>query len=249
MDKDVVPELLDEIKTEFNKRLSDSEVNRLSKELLKLNKVSFEDADTYAIELGEILASIFNEKITADILPDGRMYYNIAERILNNTLHNNHKLISEYAVDVQTTLNNQAGLKLKGMQAELNQSRIDGMIERLSNETDFEKIKWMLGEPTINFSQAVVDETVKTNVDFHYKMGLKPKVVRKVEFNGCSWCKAMEGEYEYPDVPEDVYKRHRDCRCVVSYEPSESKKQNVWSKAWVDPEKEAKIEARKKIGL
>lgn len=169
--------------------------------------------------------------------------------ILNGTLPNNHDLISKYAVDVQNTLNSKAGLKIKGMQAKLNQSRIDGMIERLAEETDFEQIKWMLGEPTINFSQAVVDETVKTNVDFHYKVGLKPKVIRKVEPNGCSWCKAMEGEYEYPNVPDDVYRRHRDCRCLVTYEPTKNKRQNVWTKGWIDPEKKAKIEARKKIGL
>ena len=81
MDKDIVPKLLEEIKKEFNKKLSNSKINKVSNELLELNKANFEDADTYAIELGEILASVFNEKITVDILPNGRMYYNIAERI------------------------------------------------------------------------------------------------------------------------------------------------------------------------
>lgn len=249
MDKDIVPSLLEEIKKEFNIRLSDSEKIRLSKELLELNKATFNNANDYAIELGEILAKVFNEKITTELLPDGRMYYNIAERILNYTLKENHKIISQYSTEVQTLLNNQAGLKIKGLSPELNQDRIDGIVERLSKETDFEQIKWILNEPIINFSQAIVDDTVKSNVDFQYKLGLKPKVKRTVVGNCCDWCRAVEGTHEYPNVPEDVYKRHRYCRCKVTYEPGDGKRQSVWSKQWIDPEKKSKIEARKKIGL
>ncbi len=249
MDKDIVPHLLEEIKTEFNRRLSSSEVNRLSKELLLLNKASFESANDYAIELGEILASVFNDKITSELLPEGRMYYNIAERILNDTLKGNHALISQHSTEVQSILNKQAGLKIKGLSPELNQDRIDGIIERLAIETDFEQIKWILNEPIINFNQAIIDDTVKVNTAFQYELGLNPKVKRTVVGNCCDWCRVVEGEHEYPNVPEDVYKRHRYCRCKVTYIPGDGKRQNVWNKKWVDPEKKTKIEARKKIGL
>ena len=39
-----------------------------------------------------------------------------------------------------------------------------------------------------------------------------------------------------------------DVRCTVDYNPGEGKRQNVWTKAWVDPEKDAKIKARMQIG-
>lgn len=249
MDKDIVPKLLEEIKEEFNKKLSDSEVNRLSKELLELNKANFGNANDYAIELGEILAKVFNDKITTELLPEGRMYYNIAERIVNDTLKNNHKLISQYSTEVQTILNKQAGLNIKGLSPELNQDRINGIIERLSKETDFEQIKWILNEPIINFSQAIVDDTVKANTNFQYKTGLKPKVKRTVVANCCDWCREVEGTYEYPNIPENVYKRHRYCRCTVTYIPGDGKERVVSKNRAKTPEEKAKIEARKKIGL
>lgn len=248
MDKDIVPSLLEEIKTEFNIKLNDSEKIRLSKELLELNKATFNNANDFAIELGEILANIFNEKITTELLPDGRMYYNIAERIVNETLKENYNLISKYSTEVQFILNKEAGLKIKGLSPKLNQDRIDGIVERLSKETDFEQIKWILNEPIINFSQAIVDDTVKANTNFQYKTGLKPKVKRTVVANCCDWCRAVEGIYEYPDIPEDIYKRHRYCRCTVTYIPADGKERVVSKKRAKTEEEKTKIEARKKIG-
>jgi len=190
------------------------------------------------------------ENITAEILPDGKMYYNIANRILNSTLSKNHELISGYAADVQTELNYNAGLRIKGLKPELNQDRINGIIERVSNEDDFDEIKWILDEPIINFSQAIVDDTARVNLDFHAKSGLSPKITRIVVGNCCDWCQELAGTYDYPDdYPDDIFRRHRFCRCSVEYSPGDGRRQDSWSKKWIDPEKDAKIEARKKMGF
>lgn len=52
------------------------------------------------------------------------------------------------------------------------------MIERVSGAVDFEEIKWMLQEPIINFTQSVVDDAIKANVDFHSDAGLNPTIKR-----------------------------------------------------------------------
>lgn len=82
----------------------------------------------------------------------------------------------------------------------------------------------------VNFSQSVVDDTVKANADFQYKAGLKPKIIRTEAGNCCDWCKGLAGVYAYPDVLKDVYRRHRFCWCTVDYHPGDGKKQDVWSK-------------------
>lgn len=84
---------------------------------------------------------------------------------------------------------------------------------------------------------------------FHAKAGLKPKITRVVVGDCCDWCRALAGTYTYGDEPEDIYRRHRYCRCRVEYSPGDGKRQDVWTKEWMDPEKDAKIEARKKIGI
>ena len=83
----------------------------------------------------------------------------------------------------------------------------------------------------------------------HHKLGLKPKIVRRESGDCCEWCKQVEGVYEYPNVPRDVYRRHRYCRCTVEYSPGDGKIQNVHTKKWIDPDKDDKIEKRKQANI
>lgn len=97
------------------------------------------------MELGKILATAFNiyfnEKNSNDTV----------EKILNNRLKENHRLITEYGKVVQNILNKEAKIGLAAQIPEVNQSRIDGLISRLI-EGDFEDNKWLLGSPIVNFS-------------------------------------------------------------------------------------------------
>lgn len=204
---------------------------------IKVKTNSYKDINNYAVELGKILATAFNiyfnEKNSNDTV----------EKILNNRLKENHRLITEYGKVVQNILNKQAKIGLVAQIPEVNQNRIDGLISRLI-EGDFEDNKWLLGSPIVNFSQAVVDDMVRKNAEFHFHSGMSPKIVRKEVGNCCKWCKSLVGTYSYPDVPKDVYRRHRNCRCAVEYYPGKGKKQNVWNKKWKDIEKDDKIKER-----
>lgn len=250
MDKDIVPELLELINSEFDAKTLNSDVIKQAVRKLRAKQASYKDANDFAIEVGDILAEVFKDNISAEILPDGRMYYNIAERIINETLGKNHELIAGYSEDVQALMNEQAQIGIKAQKADLNQSRIDGMVERLAKEEDYNKIKWMMDEPVKNFSQSIVDDSIRKNVEFHYKSGLEPKIVRRSTGKCCDWCDKLTGTYDYETVRaigSDVFRRHRFCRCTVEYYPGDGKRQNVHTKRFIDSEKDAKIEARKLI--
>lgn len=249
MEKDIVPGLLELIEKEFNEKTFSSGVLKKAIQNLRDKKATYKDANEFAIEIGEILSEVLNTHITLETLPNGKLYFNIADRIMNSTMQKNFDLITGYAIEVQTELNRAAGLKLKGQMPKVNQSRIDGIVERLSTAEEFEEIKWILDEPIKNFSQSIVDDTVQANISFHAKSGLRPKIIRKSNGHCCDWCNKIVGEYIYPDVPEDIYRRHRYCDCTVEYYPGDGRRQNAHTKEWVDPEKEAKIEARKTIGI
>ena len=243
MTKDIVPELLEKLENEFvNKYSKNKKINSAVKKI-KIGKATHKDSNEFAYECGKILAEVFKENISPEDLPDGKMYYNIADRVLNDTLGRNYKLISDYSADVQTSLNKSAGLRIKGLKPPKNQDRINGLIEKVQEKT-YEETKWVLQEPIINFSQSIIDDTIRTNVDFHNKLGLKPKIVRKMNGNCCDWCKEVEGEYKYPNVPKDVFRRHRFCRCTVEYFPGNGRKQNVHTKKWQDVDADEKIERR-----
>lgn len=135
-------------------------------------------------------------------------------------------------------------ISLKAIKPEINQDRIDGIVNKISEYDDFKEGKWLLEEPIKNFAQSIVDDTIKTNADFQYKSGLTPKIVRKEVGSCCDWCKEVVGVYEYPDVPKDVYRRHRFCRCTVDYLPGDGRKQDVHTKKWTDTDKNDEIQKR-----
>lgn len=232
MEKDIVPKLLETIEKEFDEKTLSSEKIKKALQSLRDNKATYEDANEFAIEVGEILSDVLSKNITVNILPDGKMYYNIADRILNPTMSKNYSLISDFTADIQTELNHQAGLRIKGQKAKLNQDRIDGIIERLSAAENFDDIKWILDEPMVNFSQSIVDDMVKTNAEFQAKSGFSPKIIRKPDSKPCDWCKKLVGEYDYEEVSDtgnDVFRRHDNCRCTVTFEPRKGKSKVVHS--------------------
>lgn len=248
MVEDIVPSLLKKIKSEFEDARLDSEVLKDLLSKLHHSKASYLDANKYAIEIGEILSNVLGASLTNETLPDGKMYYNIAQRVLTDVLGRNYELVSDYAEQVQKNLNSEAKIGLAAQVPELNQDRIDGLVNRLASEESFDDVKWLLVDPIVIFSQSIVDDSIRKNAEFHHKVGLSPKIVRRVVGHPCKWCKSLEGSYNYPEVPKDVYRRHGKCRCTVDYHPGNGKKQNVHTKKWTD-EKQKLVRKRSRIGI
>ena len=197
--------------------------------------MNYHDSNQFAIKVGELLSEVFQENLSADQLPNGRMYYNIARKVVDPLMNQNYQLISENATAVQEILNRQAGLHIKAQKPKLNQGRIDGIVQRLADSEQFDDIKWILKEPIINFSQSVIDDAIKANADFQHQAGLKPKIIRTANAGCCEWCSRVVGEYDYSrNMPKDVFRRHRNCRCETNYHPGDGKKQDVWTKEWQD---------------
>lgn len=249
MENDVLPGILQEVQERFERDFGKSEIVRNAFATLKAKKATYKTANEFAIEVGEILSKAIGTSISADKLPDGKMYYNIAQRLLTDVLGRNYELVSGYASDVQKNLNSEAKIGLTAQVPELNQDRIDGLVNRLASEESFDDVKWLLDDPIVNFSQSIVDDSIRKNVEFHHKVGLSPKIVRRVVGHPCKWCKSLEGSYNYPEVPKNIYRRHGNCQCIVDYHPGNGKKQNVHTKSWAESQKSAKIEVLKGVGL
>lgn len=108
--------------------------------------------------------------------------------------------------------------------------------------------KWLIEGPVLeNMLESIALSSIEKNVKFQSDSGLRPKVVRKSNGYCCEWCNKLVGTYSYPDVPRDVYRRHKNCTCTVEYDPGDGRKQDVWSKKWME-DKET-LEQRRTIGL
>lgn len=234
--EDIVPGLIEAVTDEFHRMYDgNSKIQRLL-DKVKGGTATYAEAQEYAIEVSQIIGDAYRKHISSAVLPDGRMYYNIAQRLIPATLDENHELVSGYAVNVQQALNKKAGIGLKAQSAEVNQDRVDGLVDLASNEELYDDVSDQLLTAFENFSQNVVDETIKRNADFHYRSGLSPKIIRRAERKCCAWCRGLAGVHEYPDCDKEIYRRHENCRCTVLYDPADGKKsvQNVHSRKWVD---------------
>ena len=246
---DIAPELLKKIKNDFRLEYADNDLIRGLFAKVRSGTATYKEANEFAIELGNILARAYKNNLSSNVLPDGKMYYNIAKSILNPTLENNYNLITNVTNQIQKSLNHAAGIGIKPIKPKLNQDRIDGIINRVSSEDVFDDAAWILDEPVKNFSQSIVDDSIRVNSEFHAKAGLQPVITRKLMGGCCDWCRELAGTYPYPDVPKDIYRRHQRCRCTVDYIPQNGKIQNVHTKKWLSAEEKEKFEFRKTIGL
>lgn len=243
--EDIAPSLLKQIEELYSQEKNSSEKIKQLTAKIKTGKISYIDAGEYADELGCILSSIYGSALTIDVLPDGKFYYNIAKRTVEPTMKGLQSDIADFTEEVQKHLNDVAKIGIKPIRPELNQDKIDGIIDRLSNAESFDDIAWILDEPIKTFARSVVDDAIEANAEFHGKSGMTPKIIRKSSGKCCAWCTNLVGTYKYPNVPDDVYHRHSKCKCTVDYVPSNGKKQNVWDKTWRDEVSADKIAQRK----
>ena len=245
---DVLPKLLEEVKNEFELAYGESEIIRNSFAKLKAKKATYRTANDFAIEIGGILSKALGTSLSADKLPDGKMYYNIAQRLLTDVLGRNYELVSGYASDVQKNLNDKAKIGLKVQVPELNKDRIAGIVNRFSSEDNFEDVSWLLDEPIVNFTQSIIDDSIRENAEFHAKTGLVPTISRHSTGRCCKWCDSLVGNYIYGEEPNNFYRRHQHCTCVIDYHPKNGKVQNSWTKK-IRNESSDKLENRKRINI
>ena len=134
---DIAPELLEKVQESF-----EAETAGLREEI-KSGVKSYEEAYDYAIKVGEALSRSFGVNITPEVLPDGMMYYNIADKVVRPMLMTEYNLTSEAAVSAQRSVNKAAGIGIRPLKAEFNAEKAQGIIDRVSSQP-FEEIKWIL---------------------------------------------------------------------------------------------------------
>jgi hypothetical protein len=206
------------------------------------------DSHRYAERLGEILAASYKKVIREDDLPNGRMYYNIANRIIKPPLRTNYDMVMEASEDIQKAIDVSDGLGIGTIAPDFPEARVDGLIDKLSDpENDFVRIIYWLGEPIVNNTEAFADDFVRANADLRSKMGLTETITRISAPGCCEWCDAMAGSYEYGDHPREIFQRHEYCRCTVTHQTSKGERINVWSKkTWAASPEE--LERRRTAG-
>lgn len=226
----------------FTRRLkTDSKLKRIARKAR--DSTSYEVANQYAVRVGELLS----ESITENVGGLAYISEEVAREVLTPALTADHELVKEVSVQIQKNMNEANGYGIEALAPDLDTNRIDGLARKVASYRTTEEGLWVLQEPIINYSQSVVMDTLRKNFESNSKMGIEAKIIRKAEASGtrykkrgnktymyrvpCKWCRNLEGTYSYSDVQSgsDVYRRHENCRCEVTYVQGRQR-QDVWSK-------------------
>ena len=140
--------------------------------------------------------------------------------LIPQSLGLNQELIVEACRDVQNNLNKKNGFGIKYVEPKFDWDRVNGLIDELRNNPEFHNIEKSFYDQLVNFSENVVDDSIRDNVGRLYRSGIRTIVVRQAEFRGCPWCQEVAGSYDYAEVRNagnDVWRRHENCRCTIDY--------------------------------
>lgn len=127
-------------------------------------------------------------------------------------------------------------MNINALTPDFNIDRVKGLAKAISEADDPAQVLAYFKEQVINFSQNIVDDSVKKNINFDAELGFKPQLIREYEgphrqhtnhndggeLVDCDWCLDLAGTYDYDEVRatgSDIYKRHDGCRCTVTYIP------------------------------
>ena len=247
--EDIAPALIADVTDEFHRLYEKSDRIRYLLEKVREGTATYAEAQQYSLEVSRLIGAAYGKHVSSAVLPDGRMYYNISSRLIPATLDENYKAVSDYAVKVQKKLNENARIGIAAKAAEKDADRVEGLVNLASSADQYDDVAGQLQTAFENYSQSIVDKTIQANASLQYRAGLSPKIIRRAERKCCRWCSDLAGEYEYPGVPDDVYRRHENCRCTVEYDPGSGKRQNVHTKRLTSPREHDIIEERKRFNL
>nr|DAZ06726.1 MAG TPA: minor capsid protein [Caudoviricetes sp.] len=228
---DIGAELLEKIRAEFQKTCKADKYIQSVLKKIEGGTAKMEEVALLSKQLGLRASQAIGTYVNAGALPDGKMYYNIADTILTGILKDNYDIINSAVAACQKALDNQAGINIRPQQAEFPTERVQAVANAASIPDITEEVMIRrMTVPAQNITESFYNDYVQTNVKFRSDAGLDCYIIRNDHGGCCEWCAKLAGKYHYPeDVPKDVYRRHDNCGCTVTY-LNGRKAQDVWDK-------------------
>lgn len=226
---DVAPELQEELLKAFKDALSgNSELKTLNTRLLR-GTANYTDANRVAEIVGNSASDAMKNVLTADKLPNGRLYYNIGDRTVRPLMEMADTYTSDYTRLMQDRLNKKAGISMKSTAPSPNSKDIHDMVGRLDsfdNVTDGQFVMDSWAKKNVKES---VNRFIHVNQKIMSDAGLKPVLVREAEANCCEWCANLAGEYDYEtNKTGDVWRFHDGCGCKLTMYPTVGPERVIW---------------------
>lgn len=221
------------VREEVQQRIEqDPELIRLRKKI-ESGKAIYADTAAYSNRAGKLLGEVFSHRLPE--IP-------LEERVplCVELLHDRYIDINAAVDTAQRFMDEALGIHIAPQHAPFDSERghqIGSSLRDLSKPV--ETLQRRSRAATETATKAIHDDRMKAESKFRHRAGLDCRITR-VAVNGCCpWCSKVAGRYRYGEEPDDIYRRHDNCDCTVTFENGR-KRQDVWSKReWEVPGKDA----------
>ena len=229
--EDIAPVLYKQIEKDFNTAVkSDGTIKTLATKLEK-RPLSDKELRTIATRLGKHASDALQKTLTVDNLPDGKMYWNIAERTI--------KPIMDKIYDAENNLQI-LSLRIKDKMAGVNISIAKGVnpIDRITEIMDFacnsntaDELYNALNLPVQTTALDFNDDFMEANAELRDGMGFNQTITREYDGVGlgngrrpCNWCIGRAGTYNSYREAKDAgaFERHTGCGCMISWDTADT---------------------------
>ena len=218
------------VQEEVRQRIEqDHELIRLRKKI-ESGKATYADTAAYSNRAGKLLGEVFSRRLPEIPLEE-------REPLCVELLHDRYIDINAAVDTAQRFMDEALGIHIAPQHAPFDSERghqIGSSLRDLSKPV--ETLQRRSRAATETATKAIHDDRMKAESKFRHRAGLDCHITR-VAVNGCCpWCSKVAGRYRYGEEPDDIYRRHDNCDCTVTFENGR-KRQDVWSKReWETPE-------------
>lgn len=205
----------EDIKEPFLEAISTDKKAQQLLRLINEGHGTYSLASEYAARVGEALGRVLRARAPLESVFEWDI-----EDLIPKSLGLDQSLVSDVCRQVQEELNEDAGLGIKFQEPRFDGDRAYGIVEELRSNPEFVNIEASFYDQLVNFSQNIVDESIRTNARVASDAGIETSVIRTADAKACKWCRAQAGTYRYEDVKrtgDDVWRRHENCRCTIDY--------------------------------
>lgn len=212
------------LSNELDKRLkADKRLAAIADKISK-GKADFTDTEKYSHIVSQYMGEVISEYIGEITMPLGKEY------VCKALLREHYDRINDVLGEVQASVDDKLGIHLNPIKAPFPTERVDKAAHSLEDPTvPKETIERRAKSVTENCAESMHDDYIKENAGWRSQAGLDCYLVRDADGGCCKWCQALDGKYPYATAPDDIFRRHDNCKCNVTYICGK-KRQQVWSK-------------------
>jgi hypothetical protein len=223
------------ILNEYYRRLSADPKVRGILHRIEIGNADLTDTAVLSDRAADLLGEVFGAAVL-DIPEDVR------EAVCEGLLRERYDSMNETLAAVQETLDEAQGIHLTPQKAPFPTERVQQIAHSLLDpNAKPETIRRRANKPVATVAKSFHDDYIRTNARVRNDLGFKCYLDRVAATGCCAWCTGIAGRYVYGDHPADIFRRHDNCSCTVTFENGRER-QDVWSKRTWDAKDPKEIE-------